>query len=49
MTTKEQRLRVLECEMTLDVIFKGDINNYIDVSSFLRKYYHVAKKILDRI
>lgn len=43
MTTGEQKLAVKFCEDILIVKFRGDINNFQEVSDFLSEYLEKAK------
>lgn len=43
MTTKRQKEAVHFCEKWLQIKFKGDINNFKQVSNFLSKYLEDAK------
>ncbi len=43
MTTKKQKSAVRFCEKWLNITFKGNINNYSEVSFFLEKYLEKAK------
>lgn len=43
MTTKRQKAAVYFCETWLNIEFKGDINNFKQVSDFLGEYLEDAK------
>lgn len=45
MTTKRQKAAVNFCEEVLNVTFKGNINNFNEVSEFLSIYLDQAKVI----
>lgn len=47
MTTERQKAAVNFCEEVLDVTFKGNINNFNEVSEFLSIYLDQAKVIAD--
>lgn len=47
MTTERQKNAVAFCEEWLHIEFKGDINNFNDVSSFLSLHLDVAKAIAE--
>ncbi len=47
MTTERQKDAVAFCEEWLNVEFKGDINNFNEVSSFLSLHLDVAKAVYD--
>lgn len=46
MTTIRQKLAVRFCERILNITFKGNINNYDDVSEFLTLYLDSAELAL---
>lgn len=43
MTTKRQKAAINFCEVVLNVTFKGDIDNFNEVSEFLSVYLEQAK------
>lgn len=47
MTTKRQKAAVNFCEQVLDISFKGDIDNFNEVSEFLSEYLEQAKIIAE--
>ena len=46
MTTNRQKAAVRFCEQYLDVTFKGDINDFHQISKFLSIYVNTAKRVL---
>ena len=46
MTTNRQKAAVRFCEQYLDVTFKGDINDFHQISKFLSIYLSTAKRVL---
>lgn len=47
MTTNKQKEAVRFCERWVDTEFKGDINNYNEVSSFLSEHLERAKIVAE--
>lgn len=47
MTTRRQKAAVNFCESVLNITFKGDINNFDEVSEFLSEYLEQAKVIAE--
>lgn len=45
MTTQRQRNAIAFCEEQLEIPFKGDINNYIDVFNYLSRHLNDAKEV----
>lgn len=49
MTTNKQRAAVHFCEQWLNVTFKGNINDFQQVSYFLSIYLDEAKSLYDEV
>lgn len=49
MTTERQKKAVRFCEQWLHVEFKGDINDFHEVSSFLSEYLDEAKNLAEDV
>lgn len=49
MTTNRQKAAVRFCEQYLDVTFKGDINDFHQISKFLSIYLNTAKRVYNDI
>lgn len=47
MTTKRQKAAINFCEEVLNISFKGNIDNFNEVSEFLGTYLEQAKVIAD--
>ena len=49
MTTDKQKIDIHFCEQWLNITFKGDINDFQQVSYFLSTYLDEAEQLYDEV